>query len=315
MRVLVTGGAGFIGSNFVRKATEMGWDVSVLDDLSTGLEANLVDSVRFIKGSIETISMIERAAKDCDAILHLAARGSVPRSIGDPVATHNVNTLGTWNVLEYARNSGQYVIYSSSSSVFGRNVEQPKRQTSWMSPMSPYAATKLAGEAYAQAYVESFNMKALVLRFFNVFGPFQRADSEYAAVIPKWIRACELNEPLDLFGDGEQSRDFTYVGSVAEVLIQACQNSLTAELPLNLGFGKPKSLNKLFEMLQETYPLARINRLPARAGEVRSSAADPEPLLQAFPGVEPLGLEKALKQTIRWYKENPKYLFGSTLSR
>ena len=185
-KVAVTGGAGFIGSNLAKRLVEEGFEVVVVDDLSTGLLSN-VDRERadFHQFSITDPQMLIAALKDCSTIFHFAARGSVPRSVKNPVATHEVNATGTFNVLEVARKTGAHVVFSSSSSVYGRNIQLPKDESMWLGPMSPYAASKLSSEGYLQAYASAYSVPTTTLRFFNVFGPKQRPDHEYAAVLPK----------------------------------------------------------------------------------------------------------------------------------
>ncbi len=198
-KVAVTGGAGFIGSNLVKRLVKDGFEVVVIDDLSTGLLTN-VDQKKtdFQQISITDPQMLLAALNDCSTIFHLAARGSVPRSIKNPVATHEVNATGTFNVLEVARKTGAHVIFSSSSSVYGRNMQLPKDESMWLSPLTPYAASKLAAEGYVQAYAAAYDLPTTILRFFNVFGPRQRPDHEYAAVLPKWIWLAMQGKPIDV---------------------------------------------------------------------------------------------------------------------
>ena len=204
MRVLITGGAGFIGANLVRACEARDHTITVLDDLSTGHERNLEGTnAHFVHGSITDTAAIDKAIAGCDAVVHLAARGSVPRSIEDPIATHQVNATGSLNVLDSARRiGGPQVIMSSSSSVYGANPELPKRESAATRPMSPYAASKLAAEGYVLAYGQAHSLPTLAFRFFNVFGRFQTAGHAYAAVIPAFIDAALRGEPLVVHGDG-----------------------------------------------------------------------------------------------------------------
>jgi UDP-glucose 4-epimerase len=227
-KTLVTGGAGFIGSRLVRRLAADGRDTVVLDDLSTGRVGNLAGvQTDFIQGSILDLAVLRQAMRDADRVVHLAAIPSVPRSILDPVATHDANASGTLNVLEVARELGvEHVIVASSSSVYGANDELPKREQTWLAPMSHYAVSKLATEAYANAYGYAYGMKTAAFRFFNVYGPGQAADHAYAAVIPKFIDAALKDQPLHIEGDGRQTRDFTYVDTVCEALARCSYQAL-----------------------------------------------------------------------------------------
>ena len=223
MKVIVTGGAGFIGANLCRMllvepAVET---VIVIDDLSTGRRENLegLDRVELVVGSILDSTLLARHFDGADAVVHLAARPSVPRSLADPMATHSVNATGTMNVLEAARGNGSpQVIVASSSSVYGANPALPKREDMATLPVSPYAASKLAAEAYGLSYRRSFDLPVIAFRFFNVFGPLQPADHAYAAVVPSFVSWALRGEPLQIHGDGLQTRDFTYVGNVVRSL-------------------------------------------------------------------------------------------------
>ena len=223
MRVLITGGAGFIGSNLARAALAEGHEVVVLDDLSTGYAGNLDGlAVRFHEGSVNDRDVLDAALEDVDAVVHLAALGSVPRSILDPAATHHVNATGTLSVLEGARRADvRHVVMSSSSSVYGLNPALPKSEREWVRPLSPYAVSKLAGEQYVLAYQQSFGLETLAFRFFNVYGPRQMPGHTYAAVVPVFLDAMLRGRPVPVHGDGLQSRDFTYVGTVCGVLLDA----------------------------------------------------------------------------------------------
>ena len=304
VRVLVTGGAGFIGTNLVRRLVQMGHEPRVLDDLSTGLPDNLDGlDVEVREVSLVDADAVSDAAVGMDAIVHLAARGSVPRSIADPLATHLVNATGTLHVLEAARQRDVPVILSSSSSVYGANTDLPKSEDMWTRPLSPYAASKLAAESYALAYQTSFGLPVLALRFFNVFGPWQRPDHDYAAVVPKWLWRMMQGEPIQVFGDGQQSRDFTYVDTVVDVLVDALQRRLSLNTPVNLAFGVRLTLVDLIQAMQRVLGReALVEYLPERLGDVRDSENDPTLFREVFPSVEPLPLEPALERTAAWLR-------------
>lgn len=303
-KVAVTGGAGFIGSNLTRRLISEGHDVVVIDDLSTGLISNVdQEKSTFRQISITDSQALHTALKDCKTIFHLAARGSVPRSIKNPVATHNVNATGTLNVLEAARDSGAHVIFSSSSSVYGRNMQLPKDESMWLGPMTPYAASKLAAEGYVQAYTSAYKVPTTLLRFFNVFGPRQRPDHEYAAVLPKWIWLAMQGQPIDVYGDGTASRDFTYVDTVLDIAMTAMQEKVITEGAMNLAYGNRIFLNDTIEMLKKHFPDLQVNYKPERLGDVKESQNAPELLKKLFPKVQPKEFEKALSETVDWLKE------------
>lgn len=318
MDVVVTGGAGFIGANLVRALGARAGigGIRVLDDLSTGRLANLENSsADFREGSILDDPDLDTALQGADAVVHLAARPSVPRSIEDPVRSHDVNATGTVRVLEASRRAGvRHVIVASSSSVYGDTDVLPKRETLPTSPRSPYAASKLAGESYALAYGACFELPVLALRFFNVFGPFQAADHAYAAVIPAFVSAALDGRPLPLHGDGLQTRDFTYVGSVVEIIGEALTRRTSHAGPVNLAFGTRRTLRSVIEDISQAlgHPL-EVEELPARAGDVRHSQAANDVLSGLFPGVEPVAFEDGLAATVAWFREGaPAALGGRT---
>ena len=303
-KVAVTGGAGFIGSNLTRRLISEGHEVVVIDDISTGLISNVdQEKSTFYQVSITESHALKTALKDCQTIFHLAARGSVPRSIKNPVATHDVNATGTLNVLEAARETGAHVIFSSSSSVYGRNMQLPKDESMWLGPMTPYAASKLAAEGYVQAYASAYKVPTTLLRFFNVFGPRQRPDHEYAAVLPKWIWLAMQGQPIDVYGDGTASRDFTYVDTVLEIAMTAMQEKVITEGVMNLAYGNRIFLNDTIEMLKKHFPDLRVNYKPERLGDVKESQNAPELLKKLFPKVQPKEFELALSETVGWLKE------------
>jgi UDP-glucose 4-epimerase len=301
--VAVTGGAGFIGSNLVAALAKRGHSISVVDDLSTGLASNIhATECDFYEVSLVDRKPLGEALAKAEVIFHLGARGSVPRSIKSPVATHDVNATGTLNILEIARKTGAHVVYSSSSSVYGRNGTLPKDETMWLGPMTPYAASKLAAEGYVQAYGATYNVPITLFRFFNVFGPRQRPDHEYAAVLPKWIWKAMRNEPIEVYGDGSQSRDFTYVKTVVDMCLDAMDRKVTYEGAINLAFGNRITLNETIEMLKQHFPKLRVNYVSVRAGDVKESQNSPVLLQKLFPNVVPMEFGKALAETVDWLR-------------
>jgi UDP-glucose 4-epimerase len=257
----------------------------------------------FRQVSITNSQALHLALKGCKTIFHLAARGSVPRSIKNPIATHDVNATGTLNVLEAARETGAHVIFSSSSSVYGRNMQLPKDESMWLGPMTPYAASKLAAEGYVQAYASAYKVPTTLLRFFNVFGPRQRPDHEYAAVLPKWIWLAMQGQPIDVYGDGTASRDFTYVDTVIDIAMTAMQEKVTTEGAMNLAYGNRIFLNDTIEMLSKHFPDLQVNYKPERLGDVKESQNAPELLKKLFPKIQPKDFETALSETVYWLKE------------
>lgn len=303
-KVVVTGGAGFIGSNLTRRLISEGHEVVVVDDLSTGLISNVdQEKSTFHQVSITDRQALQTALKDSETIFHLAARGSVPRSIKNPVATHDVNATGTLNVLEAARETGAHVIFSSSSSVYGRNMQLPKDESMWLGPMTPYAASKLAAEGYVQAYAAAYKVPTTLLRFFNVFGPRQRPDHEYAAVLPKWIWLAMQGQPIDVYGDGTASRDFTYVDTVLDIAMTAMKEKVITEGAMNLAYGNRIFLNSTIEMLKKHFPDLQVNYQSERLGDVKESQNNPLLLKKLFPKIQPKEFETALSETVEWLKE------------
>jgi UDP-glucose 4-epimerase len=304
VRILVTGGAGFIGSNLLRHLAPYS-SLIALDDLSTGHEQNLtgIDAELHV-GSILDQEMLVSLSAGCDAIVHLAARPSVPRSIADPLMSHEVNTTGTLNVLEAARKNGiPQVILASSSSVYGANPAIPKDESCLPMPMSPYAVSKLAAEQYALAWQHSYGLNTLAFRFFNVFGPGQTPGHAYAAVVPSFLHAVLTGQPVFVHGDGEQSRDFTYVGTVCDVIGDALIRRVSDPWPVNLAFGTRTSILSLTKILEDVlgFSIERRHVAP-RKGDVRHSQADNARLLQLFPDVTPVALNDGLQATLAWMR-------------
>jgi UDP-glucose 4-epimerase len=304
---VVTGGAGFIGGNLSRVllARDEVDSVVVVDDLSTGSKDNLQDvDVTFIEGSVADPDVLDLAFAGADAVVHLAALPSVLRSVEDPLGSHLANATGTLHVLEAARRAGGlHAVVASSSSVYGGNQQLPKHEDLRVEPLSPYAVTKLAAEAYAIAYARCYDLPVLPFRFFNVFGPLQPADHAYAAVVPAFVSAALAGEPLTVHGDGQQTRDFTYVGTVCAVLADAVSRRVTSAAPVNLAFGSRVSLLDLVAELEGVLG-HRLERrhTDSRPGDVRASQADDSRLRALFPDVRPVPLRQGLEETVAWFR-------------
>ncbi|WP_022869715.1 NAD-dependent epimerase/dehydratase family protein [Yaniella halotolerans] len=311
MKVLITGGAGFIGANLVKSlATSMEIsEIRVLDDLSSGSMANLESqSVSFIEGTILDEDILRTAVRGVDSIVHLGAIPSVPRSIANPVASHHANTSGTLLVLEAARSAGvDHVVVASSSSVYGANPKLPKHELDWTRPMSPYAVSKQATEGYALAYQFSYGMKTLAFRFFNVYGPMQAADHAYAAVIPKFLDAALKGRPVEIHGDGNQSRDFTYVETVCAVIRKAVIERISSPEAVNLAYGTNTPLLSLLDEIESQIDreVERVHT-ESRIGDVQQSQADNSRVRELFPEVEPTQLSYGLAETIAWFQNRNK---------
>jgi UDP-glucose 4-epimerase len=311
VKIVVTGGAGFIGANLVKHllAEDMG-EVVVVDDLSTGSRANLEGLDADLKvGSILEPDLLDAAFAGAEAVVHLAARPSVPRSIEDPLASHHANATGTLEVLEAARRAdGPHVIVASSSSVYGANPTLPKSEDLRTEPLSPYAVSKLATETYALAYGYCFELPVLPFRFFNVYGPLQAAGHAYAAAIPTFLDAALRGLPIPIDGDGEQSRDFTFVGSVTTAIIEAVRRRVTSTDPVNLAFGSRRTILETVDAIAGLLgrDLERDHG-PPRPGDVRHSQADGSRLANLLPGIEPVPFGDGLAATVAWFQTLPEY--------
>lgn len=311
-RILVTGGAGFIGSHLVEALVTLGADVVALDDLSGGDWANLDgfgERVEQITGSILDESLLRRAVAGCEVIFHEAALGSVPRSVEQPVRYHQVNVMGTVNVLQAACEARvRRVVFAGSSSAYGDppNPDAPKVETQRPSALSPYAASKLAGEYAFAAFANCYEIDTAVLRYFNVFGPRQNANSAYAAVIAAFAKALLGGQRAMIYGDGEQSRDFTFVHNVvhANLLAARCEEALGGRV-FNTACAKRITVNQLYWRMAELLDRAELEPeyQPGRAGDVRHSLADIR-LAQQVLGYEPqVAFEEGLAQTVQWYRK------------
>ena len=312
MDAVVTGGAGFIGAHVVgalRRLADVD-TITVLDDLSSGSEDNLrtIPDVRFVKGCVTDAALVEKTCAGADVVVHLAAQVSVPVSVADPLRTHDVNATGTVNVLEAARKHGLFTVVASSSAVYGSNPSLPKHELLAPEVLSPYAASKLATEASALAYQSAYDLPVLALRFFNVFGPLQAADHAYAAVIPSFISAAMEGRPLTVYGDGNQTRDFIDVRSVAEIIATAVAERVTFAGPVNVAFGTRRSLLDLIGSLEAVYGSSlAVEHLQERPGDVRHSQADDTRLRSLFPKVEPTEFTAALQTTVDWWRHPEDY--------
>jgi UDP-glucose 4-epimerase len=308
LKVVVTGGAGFIGANLLHTLVDnpLMDELVAVDDLSTGSLDNLLDlPVRLVRGTVLDARVLDAALAGADCVVHLGALGSVPRSIDNPLASHHANATGTLMVLEAVRRHDvPHVIVASSSSVYGANPVLPRQEALRPMPVSPYAVSKLATEAYALAHASCYDQAVLAFRFFNVFGPRQAAHHAYAAVVPRFVSAALVGEPLRIHGDGRQTRDFTYVGSVTDVIVDAVLRRVCAPDVVNLAFGARISLLELIAELEEV--LGRrleVVHGPPRAGDVRDSQADCSQLLELFPAVRRYPLRVGLAETVDWMSD------------
>lgn len=304
--IVVTGGAGFIGSNLVWRLSSDN-QVTVIDNLSTGYLKNiqeLIDEkkIRFVQGSICDLNLIQDVFSDIDVVFHQAAIPSVPRSVNDPVGSNQANVNGTLNVLIAARdNKVQKVMYASSSSVYGDSPTLPKHEDMKPNPLSPYAVSKLTGEYYCKVFTEVFDLKTVSLRYFNVFGPRQDPTSEYAAVIPKFIQLIAQGKSPVIYGDGEQSRDFTFIDNVIEANIKAAEHSEVTGV-FNAAYGSKMTVNTLVkELMHRIGRKVEIVYESPRPGDIKHSFSDSSKAKEAF-GFDPtVSITKGLEETIKWF--------------
>jgi len=309
MRYLVTGGAGFIGSNTVEELVRRGHGVVVLDDLSTGKEENLAEirnKITFVKGSITDLETIQKAAHQADYVIHLAARTSVPRSVKDPIETSRINVDGTLNVLVAARdNKVKRVVFAASSSAYGETPTLPKTEQMQPQPISPYGVTKYVGELYAQTFGRCYGLETVSLRYFNIFGPRQDPDSPYSGVLSRFATSFLDDLPPTIYGDGEQTRDFTFVENAVHANLLACEASAAAGMVFNIGTGQSISLNQTLDLFREISGKAlQANYEPPRDGDIRDSLADIS-LAKEVLGYEPaIFFKDGLQKTFDWYRTN-----------
>jgi nucleoside-diphosphate-sugar epimerase len=307
MRYLVTGGAGFIGSNIVDELVRRGHQVTVLDDLSSGKEANLAgvrDKIDFRVGDITDLRNVQAACRGVDYVIHLAARTSVPKSLQDPLETNRINIDGTLNVLVAARDAKvRRFVYAASSSAYGETPTLPKVEAMKPEPISPYGITKYVGELYAQVFGRSYGLENASVRYFNVFGPRQDPTSQYSGVLSRFMLAVIEGQQPVIYGDGEQSRDFTYVDNVVDETLRACEAAGVSGMIFNGGTGVRITLNEVLKLLAKiTGKKIGAKYDPPRTGDIRDSQADIS-LARKMLGYEPrVHFEDGLKRTWDWYK-------------
>ena len=302
--VLVTGGAGFIGSNLVEALLERGYSLRILDDLSTGKRSNLAldnPRVELIEGDVADAAVVVRAMRGCQAVVHLAAVASVQASVEDPVRTHQSNFIGTLNVCEAMRQTGvKRVLFASSAAVYGNNGEgEPIVEDTAKAPLTPYASDKLASEQYLDFYRRQHGLEPVIFRFFNVFGPRQDPSSPYSGVISIFCERALTGLPITIFGDGEQTRDFIYVGDLVRILVQALEAPQVQEGAINVGLNRATTLKQMLAALGEVVGgLPPVSYAPARSGDIRHSRANNQRLLERFELAEPTSMNVGLARLL-----------------
>ncbi len=308
-KFLVTGGAGFIGSNLTQTLLEGGHTVRVLDNMATGREENLsevIDSIEYIDGDIRVTDTVKRAVTGMDYVIHLAALGSVPRSVADPATTHDVNATGTLNVLIASKEAGvRRVVCASSSSVYGDTPVLPKEESMNTAPMSPYAVSKLTAEQYCRVFHMVYGLETVAMRYFNIYGRRQDPHSQYSAVIPKFIDALLKGEAPTIHGDGEQSRDFTYVDDCNQANYKACITEGAGGSYMNIGAGGRTSINELYEKIRAglNVEISALHSDP-RAGDVKHSHADISKATATIGYAPQFNIESGIEATLKWYLNN-----------
>lgn len=309
-RYLITGVAGFIGSSLARELVAQGESVRGIDNFLTGKKENLKDfaeKIDFRETSILDEAALSDACKDVDFILHEAALPSVPRSIADPLETHQANVTGTLNVLNAARKAGvKRVVYAASSSAYGDTPTLPKREDMAPKPISPYGVSKLAAEHYMQAFHRTYGMETVCLRYFNIFGPGQDAKSEYSAVLAKFITQMLKGEMPTIYGDGEQTRDFNFIDNCVSANLLACKANTVkvSGKVFNVAGGKQISLNETFKILKQIIGFTgEVNYQPERKGDIKHSLADISQISEAMGYAPNVDFEEGLKRTVDWYKK------------
>lgn len=307
-KVLVTGGAGFIGSNLAEELIRQGAKVCIIDNLVTGFRENLEEipgDFEFIEGDINDDALLSRAIRGVEIVFHQAALPSVPRSVDDPAETHNMCVNATFNLLLKAKEVGvKRFIYAASSSAYGDQPTLPKVETMRPDPLSPYAAAKLVGELYCRAFNSVYGLETYSLRYFNVFGPRQNPSSMYSGVISRFIDALMTGQQPVIYGDGEQSRDFTFVANVVDANIKAAQAKGCSGETMNIANGMRITLNQLLETLRKITGKVDVNAdyQQARRGDVKHSQADNRLAVECIGYEEIIGLDEGLRKTIEWWK-------------
>ena len=309
MKFLVTGGAGFIGSNIAAKLVSQECFVRVIDNLLTGKKSNLAavsDKIEFIEADMGDEAAAREAMKDIDVVLHQGALPSVPRSVDDPAATHKHCVDATFTLLLAARDAGvKRFVFAASSSAYGDTPTLPKVETMLPGPLSPYAAAKLVGEYYAKVFSDVFGLETISLRYFNIFGPNQDPTSQYAAAIPAFVTAIIKDQPPTIYGDGEQSRDFTYIDNVVEANLLAARAKQTAGQVINIACGRAVTVNEIIDMINTSLGKSiKPTYTDPRPGDVKHSLADVTAAKKLI-GYKPIvQFEQGLKKAIRWYRDN-----------
>jgi nucleoside-diphosphate-sugar epimerase len=309
MRYLVTGGAGFIGSHTVDELVRRGHDVVALDDLSTGKAANLANvrtKIKLIQGSVTNLDALREACAGVDCLIHLAAQTSVPRSVKDPIETNLINVNGTLNVLVAARDAKvKRVVFASSCAVYGKTSVLPIRENAALAPISPYGVSKQIGEAYGRVFQEMYGIEFVALRYFNVFGPRQDPGSPYSGVLSIFNLALLNGAQPTIYGDGEQSRDFVYVGNVVQANLLAAEEERAPGQSINIGTGIRSTLNQTLALLEKmTGRPANAKHAPARDGDIRDSQADIALARETLAYHPRIGFEEGLRNTWEWFSAN-----------
>jgi nucleoside-diphosphate-sugar epimerase len=304
---LVTGGAGFIGSHLVEGLLARGVAVRVLDNFATGKRENIadiLDRIELLEGDVRNLTTVRTAMRKVDVVFHEAALPSVERSVKNPLESNDVNTTGTLNVLLAARDAGvARVVYAASSAAYGNAADLPKEESMMPDPLSPYAVSKLAGEQYAKIFHQLYGLSTVSLRYFNVFGPRQDPTTQYAGVIAKFVSCALESKPFPVFGDGEQSRDFTYVSNVVDANLLAAEARLDGAPLMNIAYGKRASLNQIIDLLNElTHQHLPAQYLPERAGDVRHSHASLKRAQELLGYAPKVDLLEGLRRTLEWYR-------------
>lgn len=317
MRFVVTGGAGFIGSHTVDELVRRGHSVVIFDDLSTGSQENLEevnDKITFVKATVANLDELRKAMRDADCVLHLAAVVSVPRSVKDPVETNQINVDGTLNVLVAARDAKvKRLVFAGSSAAYGDAPGLPKTERMQPDPLSPYGVSKYVGELYAQTFFRCYGLETVALRYFNIFGPRQDPSSAYSGVLAKFCKAFLDGEQPVIFGDGEQTRDFTYVENAVQANLLACQAPKAVGKVFNVGTGVGSSLNQTVELLSKISAKSlTVEYAGPREGDIRHSLADIS-LARRLLAYDPcIGFEEGLRRTFDWYRSKPAQIQAST---